>query len=497
MTTVFNMQADIVGTWVSSITASGTITLNAIPRQAQITSANNFNDEQNPSFTFSNAGGFTMSAYLSFAGKIIFRSGIGNATSGTYTFTLTEAERTTLRNATPNSNTMTVTYGLQTTISGTVYSHTIAKTMTVVNANPTAPTLDYFDIEPTSASVTGDQKRIIQNQSSFRAVVGTSTAKKGATIKSYSVSINGVTKAGNGNIDFGLINSATNTDLVVTVTDSRGLTATTKKTVIVDSWEQPTAITTLYRVNNYESESRLKVDCTYSSLNGKNKVTCQYCYKKTTDTTFSNWSSISDKTLLNITLDNLYDYNFKVRINDVFSGYISEYNLILPKGIPIVFIDTEKKSVGIGKFPTLDNSLEGQGYGHFAGGLGTNGDLTVIGNIKLSGVALFDSGSNERGTYIKFADGTMICAKRLNIQTTCSNAWGSMFDSPEITIGEFPVNFNAVPIVTAISTGANSCFIEGVRDTTTSTWGKMWICRPVSTNSVWYTVDLIAVGRWK
>jgi hypothetical protein len=497
MTTVFKMQADIVGTWVDNITATGTIVLNSIPRQAQITGANNFNDEQNPSLTFSNAGGFQLSAYLSFAGKTISRSGLGNATSGTYTFTLTEAERTTLRNATPNSNTMTVTYGLQTTISGMVYSHTIAKTMTVVNANPTAPTLDYFDIEPMSASVTGDQKRIIQNQSSFRAVVGTSTAKKGATIKSYSVSINGVTKDGNGNIDFGLINSATNTDLVVTVTDSRGLTATTKKTVIVDSWEQPTAITTLYRVNNYESDSRLKVDCTYSSLNGKNTITCQYCYKKTTDTMYSNWSSIPDKTLLNITLDNLHDYNVKVRINDVFSGYISEYNLILPKGIPIMFIDTVKKSVGVGKFPTLDNSLEVQGYGHFAGGLGTNGDLTVYGNINLSGVALFNSGSNEKGTYTKFADGTMICTKRLNIQTACSNAWGSMFDSPEITIGEFPTNFNAVPIVTAISTGANSCFIEGVRDTTTSTWGKMWICRPVSTNSVWYTVDLIAVGRWK
>ena len=117
LTTVFNMQADIVGTWVSNITATGTITLNAIPRQAQITTAINFNDEQNPSFTYSNAGGFQMAAYLSFAGKTISRSGLGNATSGTFTFTLTDAERTTLRNATPNSNTMTVTYGLQSAIS--------------------------------------------------------------------------------------------------------------------------------------------------------------------------------------------------------------------------------------------------------------------------------------------------------------------------------------------------------------------------------------------
>ena len=496
MTTVFNMQADIVGTWVSSITASGTVTLNAIPRQATITGANNFNDEQNPSFTFSNAGGFQLSAYLSFAGKTISRSGLGNATSGTYTFALTDAERTTLRNATPNSNTMTVTYGLQTVISGTTYTATNAKTMTIVNANPTAPTLTYADTNATTTAITGNNQRIIRNKSILTATIGAGTAKKGATISSYSTTINGVNKTGNGAISFGTINLATNGELITTVTDSRGNTATTKITVTVDDWATPTASIQLYRVNNYETSSRIKVDCRYSSLNGKNTITVQYCYKKTTDTAYSSYVALTNNTLTTISLDNQYDYNVKVRIQDKLSGWL-EADKVLPKGKPIFFIDTAMNSVGVNKFPTQANRFEVEGGGHFSGAVGIGGALNVVGAITQNGTSIVASGSNTNGRYIKFSDGTMICTKKHTFTTTTTSAWGSMFDSPSISIGALPANFTAVPTVTAVSTGANSCFLEGVRDTTTSTWGSMWICRPVSTNSAQYVVDLIAIGTWK
>ncbi len=395
MTTVFNMQADIVGTWVSSITASGTITLNSIPRQAQVTGANNFNDEQNPYFTFSNAGGFQMSAYLSFNGQTINRAGLGNATSGSYTFVLTDAERSLLRNATPNSNTMTVTYGLKTVISGTTYTHTLNKTMTIVNANPTNLSLNYLDTNSTTTAITGADNRIIRNKSTLRAVIGTATAKKGATISSYSTTINGVTKTGNGNIDFGTINISTNTDLILTVTDSRGNKTQLKKTVIIDDWTTPTALIELYRINNFETSSRLRVDATYSSLNDKNTITCQYCYKKTTDSTYSSWTAITNKTLTTISLDNQYDYNVKVRIADKLSGWV-EASRVLAKGQPIMFIDTDKKSIGINKFPDLNYSFEVDGEGSFTGSLSTQNNMTVAGNLYANGKRVY---ALETGTW--------------------------------------------------------------------------------------------------
>ena len=287
LTTVFNMQADIVGTWVSSITATGTITLDAIPRQATITGANNFNDEQNPYFTFSNAGAFQLTAELTFAGQTIIRSGIGNATSGSYTFVLTEAERDELRMASKSSNTMAVTYTLKTTISGTVYSSSLARTMTIVNANPTAPTLTYADTNTTTTAITGNNQRIIRNKSTLQVTVGTATAKKGAWVTSYSTTINGVTKTGNGALSFGAVNTASNVALTCTVTDSRGNKSTVTKTVIIDDWISPTATTQLYRVNNYETESKIKISATFSSLNGKNAVTCRYRVKNATGTVWT------------------------------------------------------------------------------------------------------------------------------------------------------------------------------------------------------------------
>lgn len=384
MTTVFNIQATIVNTYVDKITALGTITLNAIPRQAQITVASNFNDEQNPSFTYSNAGGFQMSAYLSFAGKTISRSGLGNATSGTYTFTLTDAERTTLRNATPNSNTMTVTYGLQSVISGTTYTHTVAKTMTIVNGNPTAPTLTYADTNTTTTAITGNNQRIIRNKSTLTATVGTGTAKKGATISSYSTTINGVTKAGNGALSFGTINLATNGELVTTVTDSRGNKATVKMTVIIDDWITPTASVQLYRINNFETSSRLKVDCTYSSLNSKNTVTCQYCYKKTTDTAYSSWTAVANNTLITLSLDNQYDFNVKIRIQDRLSGWI-EATQVLPKGVPIFFIDVDQHSVGVNCLPDTAETFAVDGSITCTGSFNAKGTGAVVGNFFVNG----------------------------------------------------------------------------------------------------------------
>lgn len=395
MTTVFNMQADIVGTWVSSITATGTITLNAIPRQAQITGANNFNDEQNPSFTYTNAGGFQLSAYLRFADKRIDRSGLGNATSGSYTFTLTEAERNSLRNATPNSNTMNVIYGVATVISGTTYTHEVAKTMTIVNGNPTAPILTYADTNATTTAITGDAQRIIRNKSILTASVGTGTAKKGATIKSYSTTINGVIKAGNGSINFGTINLATNGELITTITDSRGNTATVKKTVTVDDWSIPMASVQLYRVNNYETSSRLKVDCTYSNLNGKNTITCQYCYKKTTDSTYSSWTAIDNNTLTTINLDNQYEFNVKIRIQDKLSGWIEATN-ILPKGVPIFFIDIDKHSVGVNCLPDFAEEFAVDGSIRCTGGLSANGDGIIVGNLFANGKRVYPL---ETGTW--------------------------------------------------------------------------------------------------
>lgn len=468
--TIFNMQAEIAGTWVSSITATGSVTLDRIPRQATITNANNFNDEQNPSFSYSNPGGFSMSAYLQYGSTQITRN-VGTASSGTYTFELTEAERTALRNAIPNSPTLSVIYGLKTTISGSVYTNTATRTMTIVNANPTAVTLSYSDTNSTTVAITGDNQRIIQNKSILTAVIGSSTAKKGASISSYSTTINGVTVTGNGTKNMGVVNLSQNGTLTTTVTDSRGFKTSTSVTVIIDAWQNPTAMVTLYRVNNFETSSRLKVDGSFSSLNNQNILTCEYATKRADQSNWSNWTTIANMTLVTVNLDNLYEWTVKVRIKDRLSDYI-EYFATIGKGIPIMFIDTDKRSVGFNGFPTGTETVE------------------------INGSPIVESGSNSNGNYVKYYDGTMICTKKVSFNHTFTEPWGALFTTSLIDLGDYAEPFLEVPTVNASIMSNYSCFIQRIGDYSKTKVGTTYLARPVNTNALGY-IAIIAIGKWK
>ncbi len=468
--TVFNMQADIVGTWVSAITATGSVTLDKIPRQATITSANNFNDEQNPSMTYSNAGSFSMTAYIQYGSTKITKS-IGSSTSGTVTFSLTEAQRNAMRNATPNSATMSVIYGLQTNISGTTYTSTATRTMTIVNANPSAVTLSYSDTNETTVAITGNNQRIIQNKSILTAQIGASTAKKGASIVSYSTTINGVTVTGNGARTLGTVNLSSNGTLTTTVTDSRGFTAKTSVTVTIDAWQNPSAMVSLYRINNFETSSRLTVDANYSSLNGHNSITCEYATKRSDASTWSSWTSITNNTETTVNLDNLYGWTVQVRIKDLLSDYVTYYATI-GKGIPIMFIDTDKRSVGFNGFPTGTETVE------------------------INGSPIVESGSNSNGNYVKYYDGTMICTKKVSFNHTFTEPWGALFTTSLIDLGDYAEPFLEVPTVNASIMSNYSCFIQRIGDYSATKVGTTYLARPVNTNALGY-IAIIAIGKWK
>ena len=95
---------------------TGSISLTRIPRQANLTSAPDFNDEANPTINYSNPAGNSVSsldACISLTGS---RDDVGyravSKTGTSYTFNLTEAERNVLRGACPNSNSLSVKFYL-------------------------------------------------------------------------------------------------------------------------------------------------------------------------------------------------------------------------------------------------------------------------------------------------------------------------------------------------------------------------------------------------
>lgn len=373
---------------------SGSWSLPQIARAATITSAPNFTDEQNPTIKYSNPAGNAVSSLqaciaINHSAQVPYRDVPKTGTS--YTFNLTAAERNTLRNASKNSKTLTVQFYLKTVIGTQTLYSVVEKTMTVVNAAPTLGTFTYKDSNTATTAITGNDQVIIRSNSNLVFTVGAATALKGATISKYVINFNGtnytLTSAGTQAVN--KPNISGNTSATLTVTDSRGNTAKKSITVTVWDWALPYALITLQRHNNYYSETDLTVDAHYSSLNNKNDITIQYQTKKVSDSSYSDLTEIENNTVVTGTYDNAYQWNIRVILTDKLGS--ATYNLVLDKGMPIVYFDRLKNSTGFNCFPIDEDSVEINGI-----------------NI-LSSPRIVEYGTSGIWTYRKWSDGTAEC----------------------------------------------------------------------------------------
>jgi len=385
-----------------------TVNLTNIPRSANITNAPNFTDIQNPTITYSNSAGNSVSslqACISLTGStddISYRDIPINGTS--YTFNLTDAERNVLRQATTTSNTRTVYFYIKTVISGSTFYTNKAVTLTIVNANPTF-SVAYLDTNSTTTGITGNNQQIIQNNSTLQINITNATALKYATLTSASINVNGVTttqtlSSSSLTFNVGTIDVAQNLDIPVTITDSRGNTTTQTLTIEVLDWSLPTAIISLARESNFYTSTNLTVDANYSSLDSKNTITIQYQIKKTTDSTYGALTTIQDDVETQFNADNQYSWNVRVILTDKIGS--TTYNLFLYKGIPLMFWDRLLSSIGINCFPSNQYSLALNGVDILNAIQGESLYSNTSGSASL--IQLSNSAANYDKLYIEFID---------------------------------------------------------------------------------------------
>lgn len=249
-----------------------------------------------------------------------------------------------------------ITYNGTTQI-GTKTSSFTAK---VTNSNPTF-SASYQDTNSTTTTITNNNQQIIRNNSTLRISVSNASAKNYATLSSLSAIIEGTTYTGSlsgtsGTINIGTLNFSSNVVAQVILTDSRGISTTTNVTITMLDWDLPTAIISLGRQNNFYSATDIKVDADYSSLDNKNTITIKVRTKKTTASTYGSYTTLSDNVTSTLTLDNNYAWDVQVLVQDKIGS--TTYNLSIGRGIPIVFFDRIKRSMGIDCFPNDDTSLE-------------------------------------------------------------------------------------------------------------------------------------------
>ena len=258
---------------------SGTYSLTSIPRKATLTAAPNFNDENNPTISYSNPAGNSATSLqaciASTDGGTIYVPYRDISKTGTsYTFSLTAAERTTLRNACATANSMGVSFYVKTVIGSYIDYSPLAKTLTIVNATPTI-TASAKDVGSVSTTLTGDANKMIKGYNSIVASM-TATGLKGATIKSYKITNGGSTvNAASGEFPY-----TSNNSFVFTATDSRGNTASKTITLTMINYFKLTC----NMVPRIAVDGTATINVSGNYFNGSfgatpNTLTVQYRYK--------------------------------------------------------------------------------------------------------------------------------------------------------------------------------------------------------------------------
>ena len=426
-TTAFYAQLYDTNTSTTKATSS-TYQLSVIASQATITSAPDFNDEQNPTIYYSNPSGTSVTslqACISFDGStddIVYRDVPKTGTS--YIFSLTDAERAVLRNNTPKTSRKVIFY-LKTVVGSNTYYDTEEKTLTIVNANPTfsASQVTYKDTNSATVAVTGNNQHIVQNKSVLSVTFTAATAIKGATITSYVVSVNGVAKpmSAAGTIEFGTINANSNLSMSVTAIDSRGNSTPVYKTVTIIPYAEPTVEPNSQNTSivckrcdtngtiaddgtflklivkgkwntltNEKNTASVKVKATYSGYDSGWVTVTATASGGGASNKYFKWYDINTK-VSGLTLDATKAYTVTVRCIDLIGAY-RDIPYTIPSADVALHLRAGGNGAGFGEYAqdanvlsvASDWTLKAKGACSVGGAMSVSGDATMSSNLNVT-----------------------------------------------------------------------------------------------------------------
>ncbi len=306
------------------------------------------------------------------------------------TVTLTATQRTTLLTAMASLKSFTGTFAVTTyngsTQIGSVSSKTATVTTTAANSGPTLSGFTFADSYATTTAITENDQVFIQGHSKLTVTPGTATPKNSATIANYTATCNGVSVSNTTGdaLTVGPVSKSGSVAVVLTITDSRGYTASVTQNITVLAYAQPKVNSlTLRRTNDIEAEMQLIFNGSISAITvdsvQKNSLKyVRYRYKATSATSYSSYVSIlsavtqsgtsfsySNLELRDLAADQSWDVHIQIR--DQLNSLSSlDLYYVIPQGTPLVAL--RKQKVGINT-PTPEAALDVVGDAKVSGTL--------------------------------------------------------------------------------------------------------------------------------
>jgi hypothetical protein len=145
-------------------------------------------------------------------------------------------------------------------------------------------------------------------------------------------------------------------------------------------------------------------------------------------------------------------------------------------------------------------------------GLNVNGPVTgtgIVGTVDELGGAIMEQGENANGQYVRFADGTQFCTRKVALtNVACTTSTGALFRSVNLGAFVFPAAFTRVDYANAAMTGSDTLSLRNnaigarlgyLQDSDPDYWSHLVVLSPVSVAGVAADTTeftLFAMGRW-
>lgn len=482
----------INNTSLDSTAISGTITLDTIHRKATISSAPNFNDEGNPTITYTNPAGnnmTTLQACISLTGAaddVAYRNISKTGTS--YTFNLTTAERNVLRQATSGKS-RSVRFYVKSVIGGVESLTYIERTLSITNAAPTInPTIT--DSNATTKALTGDANKLVRYYSNAAITIG-AAGQKYATIKSQKVSNGSKSLTANGTI-----NAVESGSFAFSATDSRGFS--TNKTV-EKTFINYVRLTCDIGNNMPSADGNYNLTVKGNYFNGSfgsvnNTITVYYRYKAN-DGAYNGWQAITaaasgntytaTKTITGLDYQTTYTFQAyavdklatvysaekAVKSTPVFDWGKDDFNVNGSFGLRgktvlrnngdnnNIVLSADGATDGVFIRPNGTGSSEGQTIFKKNGDITINGGITTNGSFTANGFTLGENKVLWSGSYYMTAGHTITLSEAVSKQASGIVLVFSQINSDGTAVNS-NFNYHFVPKqIVALHGGASSTFL--------------------------------------
>lgn len=485
------------------------IELPTIPRASDIAIANTDLGQNIPITIGKKVDSFTSTLTYTIGtltGTIVEKTNLSN-----YPWVMGEELISQIKNAYPNTGSY-AKGGIETKVTCKTYNGTIligSKEATFKLYITDKPVISSVTRTELNSNILALTTNVLRHASQNKFTI-TANAPTGSTITGYRVK--------NGTQDSGLStsnvvnlndiqtyyeeNNTLKTKFIVTCVDSRG-NESEEYPVVCDfiNYIQVSINKTDVALKRSSGTSTdCKIYLTGNFFNGKigttdNIISFKVRYKLKEETEYSAWTTLLttyidntfkvDNVAIAGTFDYTKNYDFELMATDKIGEY-DDYTKVFVNSVP-----TEKhhsKGAWIRELST--DKLDAKAI--------TDNFLGLI----------IEKGNNEKGSWIKFADGTMICRFTQIKNIAVETAWGSLYGGKG-TLHDYPQEFVGIPdtCITLLSNeqtdGGNwagwlnaNGGSDDIRPTNKN-FGTVGIARPTKASYAYYKFSVIAIGRWK